>query len=445
MKFVLIFLALIAFAGKVVSSASAQESLLTERLLNVALTSAKLSSLAYSNSSEYAILDANGNVTGFEHPDYEEISFFTQEPDAAVIAKSDGRCFLAFRGTSATLSDWEQNIDLRTLDAYKNNDTSTGESCEVRRGYADFVFTDPVYEAYLDLLECTASCSDQDDCVVITGHSQGGASAAVASILTYDLMPTVITFGMPPAAKAGCKLIPSERMYRFVNHRKEEDEVDDLGFDPVPFAPTLFSNSVHYGHYLLVGPDKTAAKYLGFDTNYTFSPSYNDENEIESHTMGGKNYSYTNRIENLLNTGIANGFPVSMSGFAEGIPCEPNYRELCASNSCQNNLCASKVTELCIENSCTEDDDCESGTCIYNACAAGSEGQVEGGCPCRFNGQCKSGDCDHAGIAVDLGGVCEFGPDENVNSSNSSATCDFPALGVNSLVIMMALGTFAWL
>jgi hypothetical protein len=315
-------------------AACSAQPVLNERILTLANESAYLSTLAYENATEFAILNGSGNVTGFEHPGYEQISFYTEEPDQAIVAKKDGRCFIAFRGTSATASDWEQNLDLREDQLYKNNDNSTGEFCIVRRGYSDFLRTSAFGSAAMTLLSCSQTCTDPTDCVVITGHSQGGASAAVASILAYDLMPTIFTFGMPPAAKEGCTLIPSERLYRFVNHRKEENEVDDLGFDPVPYSPTIFSHSKHYGYYILVGPDKTAAKYLGFDQIYTFTPSLNDrQNEIESHTMAGKNYSYSARIEGLLNTGNTNGFPVSVDGFASGIPCEPNYNELVCERS----------------------------------------------------------------------------------------------------------------
>jgi len=440
MKLALFFLAL--FAGKAANAQ--QESLLTERVLNITLESAKLSGLSYLNASEYAILDARGNVAGYQHPDYEQINFYTQEPDQAIVAKTGGRCYIAFRGTSASLADWEQNIDTRSDDAYKNNDNTTGEFCEVRRGYSDFLRTDLVGQAYLDLISCIPSCT-QDDCVVITGHSQGGASAAVASILLYDLMPTVVTFGMPAAAKAGCTLIPSERLFRFVNHRKEENEDDDLGFDPVPFLTALGTQSVHYGHYLLVGPDKTAAKYLGFDTNYTFIPAINDrQNEIEAHTMAGANYSYTSRITALLNTGNTAGFPVSMRGFAPGTVCETGYRQLCATGSCQNNLCSEKVSDLCIPDTCRKDDDCESGTCIYGACAAGSDAQVEDGCPCRFNGQCKSGDCNHEGISLDLGGSCEFSPGEVMNGTSPISAGEYVSY-LKSLVLVVVLGTLSWL
>ena len=283
MKLALLLCALFASADKTVNAGTndTTDSLLTERVLNISLTAAHLSALAYTNSSMWA----TGNET-FEHPDYEEIHFYTQEPDAAIVAKSGGRCYIAFRGTSATAADWEQNLDIRSDMAYKNNDNTTEDPCEVRRGYSDFLRTDVVAQASRDLMECVPACTDANDCVVVTGHSQGGASAVVASILIYDLMPTLVTFGQPPAAAEGCMWIPSDRFYRFVNHKKEFDEEDDLGFDPVPYSPTLFSHSVHYGYYLLVGPDMTAAKYLGKDTNYTFTPALSDrQNEIAAHTV----------------------------------------------------------------------------------------------------------------------------------------------------------------
>lgn len=98
MKIVPLFLSLVGFAA-------AQESILTEEMLQISHEGALLSALAYKNASEFAILDANGNITGYEHPDYEEISFFTVEPDQAILAKKDGRCYVAFRGTNANLAE----------------------------------------------------------------------------------------------------------------------------------------------------------------------------------------------------------------------------------------------------------------------------------------------------------------------------------------------------
>ena len=202
---------------------------------------------------------------------------------------------------------------------------------------------------------------------------------------------------MPPAADAGCDLIPSERFYRFVNVKQEEDETDDIGFDPIPFAPRFISQSVHYGHYLLVGEDPTAAVYLGFDTNYTFLPSFFDrQNEILAHSISDAPYSYEARIGNLLATARnSSSDAVSTDGFREGTICEPSYVELCATGSCQDFSCAARVQETCIEGSCQQDSDCATGVCIWDACAV-ADGEVADGCPCGLGSSCASGTCDRS-------------------------------------------------
>lgn len=101
MKRVLFHHCALAFLG----FAAGQESLLTEQVLQVSNVAAELSAVAYENATKYAILDANGNITGFEHPNFEEIYFYTDEPDQGIVAKKDGRCYIAFRGTSATLAE----------------------------------------------------------------------------------------------------------------------------------------------------------------------------------------------------------------------------------------------------------------------------------------------------------------------------------------------------
>jgi hypothetical protein len=233
------------------------------------------------------------------------------------------------------MNSWLQNLNLGKLDIYKDNNNATGDFCVARAGFADFLFTKVVAEAYQDLKNCAETCSDPDHCVVITGHSQGGASSAVLSILLYSLMPTVVTFGMPPAFEENCTLLPSDRFFRFVNHM--DDANNEMVFDLVPFSD-FFSGAVHYGHYILVGPDKTAAKLLGFDQNYTFIPDFLG---IAAHTMSGTNYSYAARVANLLNT---SSFPISTDGFSGGIICDAEYGELCASGSCQNLTCAQPST-----------------------------------------------------------------------------------------------------
>jgi len=238
---------------------------------------------------------------------------------------------------------------------------------------------------------------------------------------------------MPPAATAGCDLIPSERFYRFVNFKQEDDETDDIGFDPVPFSPRFISKSVHYGYYLLVGPDKTAAAYLGFDTNYTFLPTFSDrQNEIEAHSVQGFPYSYESRIANLLNTTRETGAPVSTDGFMDGTICEDSYPNLCASGSCQENVCAPKIEETCIKNSCQNNVDCVTGICIWDSCAP-ADGKVADGCPCGVGSSCASGQCDRS---VSLGNDWKCGTSGGA-SAGAMVLSTVLSLAIGALVVAL--------
>lgn len=180
-------------------------------------------------------------------------------------------------------------------------------------------------------------------------------------------------------------------------------KVGDIGFDPVVFAPAFISRSVHYGFFILLGDDPAAAKFLGPDQDYTFNPDFLDrQNEIAAHSIAGESYSYVTRVQALLNTGLnTSSFPVSTDGFTNGVPCDRAYHELCASDFCAlDYLCGLKVDELCVPETCFKDEDCASGTCIYESCASGT-GQVEVDCPCRFDSNCQSGECDQSITSLD--------------------------------------------
>jgi len=216
---------------------------------------------------------------------------------------------------------------------------------------------------------------------------------------------------MPPAADPDCDLVPSERFYRFVNSKKEDDEDNDIAFDPVPFSPKFISGSVHYGHYIVLGEDENNAVYAGFDNDAIFEPEIGDaQNEIGAHSLMGFPYSYESRIGSLLQTAQNTNMPVSTDGFADGSLCEPQYNVLCASASCQNFMCAQKIEELCIKNSCQENADCASGVCIWDACAI-AEGEVALDCPCRLDEHCASGQCDSFTISLELDWTCGNGTD----------------------------------
>ena len=70
---------------------------------------------------------------------------------------------------SGSFLDWLQNIDTRDSLIYKDNDNTTGEACETRKGYSQFLDTDLVPDARATLLACAGTCTDLEDCVVLTG------------------------------------------------------------------------------------------------------------------------------------------------------------------------------------------------------------------------------------------------------------------------------------
>ncbi len=75
-----------------------------------------------------AASDDPTRVVGYSHPDYDDITFYENEPDVSLVAKTGNRCYVAFRGTLLEVSDWMQNFDLASVDVYKDNITSTSNS-----------------------------------------------------------------------------------------------------------------------------------------------------------------------------------------------------------------------------------------------------------------------------------------------------------------------------
>lgn len=241
-----------------------------------------------------------------------------------------------------------------------------------------------------DVGACYETCEDKDDCIVITGHSQGGAISTLAAITLFSLNPIVVTFGQPPSIDADCPFVNNDRFYRYTNWVQDAGQDNDVGFDAVVYAPNWISGSVHYGFNILVGEDPANVYYAGYGADVEFSPGVFD-NVVTAHTMIGTDFSYASRVENLYN----NLPTIGTEGSVGGTICEPGYAELCQSNSCNENQCipAGGVTDTCIKESCEKDSDCAGDLlCIYDACATG-EGEVQAGCPCATSRDCENDDC----------------------------------------------------
>jgi Lipase (class 3) len=173
--------------------------------------------------------------------------YITTGADAAVTFSTDTYCFVAFRGSinpfdvldgissvKNLYQDWIQqnfNTGLHYVSKYENGTNDAyqlpNEGCYVHEGFYaayDGIGKDNIYN-FVDT--CMTSDSSTKKQLVLTGHSQGGAAAEIASIELSDFDPVVITFGSPPFlkfndVKANCPLIDPDHIWRFVNTESSE-------------------------------------------------------------------------------------------------------------------------------------------------------------------------------------------------------------------------------
>jgi Lipase (class 3) len=134
------------------------------------------------------------------------------------------------------------------------------EGCNVLKGFYvayDGIGKENIYQ-FVDTCmgsssstSSTASSSIGRKQLVLTGHSQGGATAEVASIEMSDYNPLVITFGSPVFQKSNnqgytsCSLIQPEHIWRFIN---TETIKNRLHYDPVRWIEEI----IHCFFVLLV-------------------------------------------------------------------------------------------------------------------------------------------------------------------------------------------------
>ncbi len=182
--------------------------------MTMTLQAAELSALAYEEDPP--------------NEGYEDFGYFDEEPDQALVARIGGYCYGAFRGTTMTWIDWQQNFNPGKQQVCRED--SSSDCCMSRSGFYDGYWTGYKKAFEKSIRDCAKTCSNIDECVVLTGHSQGGAIAAVAALPLADLNPFVITFGQPTTLDAPCDLVTSTRWYRFVN-TKETPHVG-LTYDP---------------------------------------------------------------------------------------------------------------------------------------------------------------------------------------------------------------------
>lgn len=376
---------------------------LSEKILNLTRTSAHLSAMAY---------DHEPDTSGFK-----DVQIFIEEPDQALVASTDGYCFAAFRGTTLTYSDWMQNLQVGNEDICHGRGPGK-HCCSTRSGFYDAYKTSYKKQLVAALRKCAKQCKNRDECVVITGHSQGGAIAAVAGIELADLNPYVITFGQPPTVDAPCSLVTSERWYRYVNTKDSQTLTFGIVYDPVPFAPGLGADN--FGHMILLSGDASGVAYVGLDAQDFFGPL--NVNGFQAHSMIAPEDSdhpgYLDRVDAIMDHYAEHGqYPVRDNGYlpnslcTEDIECESGVcdRELryswkrcvgieCKTDTdctdtgrCDSGICVPKLGSC---QPCDENADCESGICTWRFVCTNMEGLLDNECECNINSDCQSGRCE---------------------------------------------------
>jgi pimeloyl-ACP methyl ester carboxylesterase len=377
---------------------------LNEKIMQLSSIAAELSVLAYASDPPIETYDTFG--------------FFSDEPDQALVAKKLGYCFAAFRGTTLTADDWRQNFKIGTEEVCKGA-KGDEQCCSTRAGYFQAYNTPYKNDMEAAIRACAKDCLNPDECVVLTGHSQGGAVAAVAALYLSDLNPYVITFGQPATIDQPCPLITSERYYRYVNSKDSvAGRVHGVSYDPVPFTPGLGTDS--FGHMILLSSDATGVAYIGLDAQDFFHPL---DLKAEAHSMKGGEADappgYLDRIQAIMHEHSRHKhnqtYPVRTSGYvagtlcSEGKECESTKCEKdttfaysrcvgmectedkdCGTGRCDSGLCLPKLGS-CM--ACNEDTDCAGNHCLLFRCS-GENGLMDDHCNCNFGSNCNSGRCE---------------------------------------------------
>lgn len=347
-----LFLVAMACIAKAIDTTGGLGLVLSEKVMKLVHTSAILSALAYEENPP--------------HGDFQHFGYYDSEPDQALVAKYKGYCYGAYRGTTLTWDDWQQNLVIGNHQVCGVNETVC---CSTRLGFWQAYDTDYRAEMEEALEACAAECENPKECVVLTGHSQGGAIAAVAGLNLAHLDPYVITFGQPATIDQPCGLITSERWYRFINTKASSTRAIGIVYDPVPFVPGLGAD--HFGNAILLSSeDSSGVAYMGLDAQEAFGPL--NINGFEAHSMSAnasaEDYTpgYLDQIGALLEYYATNQtYPVRTTGYKIGSLCSQDIE-------CETNLCQRDTTfsyRRCAGLDCKEDTECpETGRCDNGVC-----------------------------------------------------------------------------
>ena len=289
---------------------------LSQDFLQLTQKAVHLSALAYDSDP----------ISSSSFVSYDTIQVFQDDVDQAVLVSFEGYCMVAFRGTDiSSWGDLYQNFQLGNEPVCVN-----GVCCNAEKGFHEAYHRSYQVDLETAIRVCASQCNELScPTVVLTGHSQGGAVATIASIYVADLLPILITFGQPPTLDTPCSLVNADRTVRFENSRVGRRGTT---YDPVPYLPY---QAGHFGNQVMLGDDSSGVAFIGQNTEIEFDP-WDSENFFASHRLTSDNVGYMTRIDSLVNANIGVLF-VRSSGFVDGMVCSQDVE--CDSKLCANERC----------------------------------------------------------------------------------------------------------
>ena len=385
------------------------------------LHAAQLSWASYDDIPSY--VESNGFQVFGEFPnmvatteDADENTTSAVAVDNTLVVKKNGECYVAWRGTNRELwAEWEQNFDWTAK-------TLSNSNCQVHSGFDDNYSQRDLVDAAI--ADCLASCGSSLCPLILTGHSQGGATAAIASLYWNDENPIVITFGAPRAVYGNCNSLQADQHYRFVTVATASG--DRMQYDLVPMIRPGGATIRHYGHAFLINEQSHLA-YLGYNDDTTRSAALPS---IAVHSID----VYLEQMEQLYSELDDSSYPVYNSGWSSDEACDSD--DECASGRCTGTrfeggvfggLSCQALLESC--DTCQQDSDCASGQCVYylsalrSVCAADSTGRMDDGCVCDWSSDCLSGRCEGVLPPYVCEGKREVGEGCNEDSDCQSGKC----------------------
>ena len=162
----------------------------------------------------------------FEAAGLSNVRFFDKQSTQCFVANNDKYAIVAFRGSeiwkkretldlNEVLADLKADVDIRLVDWHQGG--------KVHRG-----FKEALDEVWPDLLPYISMLDDKGCKVWITGHSLGGALAALCGGL-YGKTQGVYTFGSPWVGDKNFKKHLNVKVYRIVNGKDIVSRIPSFG------------------------------------------------------------------------------------------------------------------------------------------------------------------------------------------------------------------------